>query len=179
MTTGIVARFKGRLLAARDSLFHFGKSGVGVPFSGNIYSNWSAAGIGTGSDTTEDTLDTYSLPANALDKVGRELCIEAFGTFAANTHTKTVSLYFGSEKVTSGAVTNSSGWALSMLVGKTGASTQMVGTQAVLGAAHQGCSTLSGAETDTSAITIKVTGQSASGLSGDILLNGWSIRASN
>lgn len=145
--------------------------------SGNISAQASAAGVGNGADTTEDTLFTFSLPANSLDIVGRTLFITAFGTFANNAHSKHARMYFGSEVVDSGANTTTGGigWVLEMTVIKTGASAQQISSQLVAGTVHGGCTQQAGAETDTAAITLKVTGQTGTSSANDIVCNGFIV----
>lgn len=145
--------------------------------NGNIFSFFGS--VGNGADTTEDTLKTFSLPANALDAVGRAIYIYAWGSYANNTNTKAAKLYFGSETVAA-ATGNNVGWALEMVVGKSGANAQQINGQLVTGTTHGGTTTQSGAETDTAAITIKVTGQdSTSANANAIVLNGLYINYMN
>jgi hypothetical protein len=46
-------------------------------------------------DTNEDTLHTYTLPANSLAVNGQSVRVTMWGTFANNAHNKTVRVYFG------------------------------------------------------------------------------------
>ena len=182
MTTGFIERIKGKILLSAASLGKFGGAGASFGLSGQISAQQSAAGVGNGSDTTEDTLFTYSLPAGSLDVAGRSMLIEAWGSFANNSHSKHARLYFGSEVVDTGAntTTGAIGWYLSIDVVKTGASTQQMTAQLITGTTHGGCTTQAGAETDTAAIVIKVTGQTGTSSSaGDILCNGFSVTALN
>src|SRR5579862_9858309 len=57
--------------------------------------NIQTAAAGTGADTTEDTLYTYTLPANAFSIPGKAVRIRAWGTTGATGNNKTVKLYFG------------------------------------------------------------------------------------
>ncbi|HZT90288.1 MAG TPA: hypothetical protein VFA12_20275 [Stellaceae bacterium] len=180
MANGFIQRFKGKILVPAGSLFQFGKSGATFGASGNIYSKLSAAGLGNGNDTTEDTLDSFSLPANSLDVVGRMLYIYAWGMLANNAHSKTAKLYFGSEVVSTGAQTGANvGWALEMVIAKAGANSQVISGQLITGATHGGVVNQSGTETDTSAITLKVTGQTGTAAANDVTLNGWYVVASD
>jgi hypothetical protein len=160
-----------------------GTFGAGPSFllQGDISVQQSAAGVGNTNDTTEDTLFTYSLPANALNANGRILNIAAFGTFANNAHSKHARLYFGSEVIDSGANTTTGGiaWRLEMQVVRTGASTQQISGQMMAGTVHGGTTLQAGAETDSSAIAIKVTGQTGTAAASDIVCNGMTINAAN
>ena len=125
----------------------------------------SVSGVSNGSDQTEDVVMTYSLPANTFGAAGVQgLIIEAWGTFASTGDTKTVKGYFGSTAFThSAAATNGGTWWVELWVMRTSAS-----VFSVLGSGQFGTSlsTLSGttgnAQTETAAITIKITGQNTS-----------------
>lgn len=155
----------------------FGAGAAAMGPSGNISSQSSAAGVGNGADTTEDTLFTFTLPANSLDIPGRSLFITAFGSFANNAHSKHARMYFGSEVIDSGANTTTGGigWVLEMTIVKTAASAQQISSQSIAGTVHGGCTQQAGAETDTAAITIKVTGQTGTSGAGDIVCNGFIV----
>ncbi|MDE2467774.1 MAG: hypothetical protein KGL35_03290, partial [Bradyrhizobium sp.] len=162
-------------------LFQFGKGGS-FGLSGNIFTYQSATGVGNGADTTEDTLQSFTLPANAFDLPGRALWIYAYGKFATDLDSKTARLYFGSSIVlSSGAQTlSNTGWALELLVQKTGANAQIASGQIVNGTTHGGVTLpLIGTETDTAGIIIKVTGQTGTAAANDVVLNGLMIAASN
>lgn len=172
-TTGFVSRIKGSELRPSASLNKFGGGGAMFAYSGMIYSNQSASGIGITNTTNEVTLDTYSLPANSLDFVGRGVKITAFGSFGNTTHSKTASVYFGSEKFLTNTTATTS-WVIEVNVLKDAANSQAMGG-VMFGPASVATQYQSGAETDTSAITIKVTGQTQTAATGDVVLNGWSI----
>lgn len=145
--------------------------------TGNIFTFFGS--VGNGADTTEDTLKSFALPANALDVVGRGVYIYAWGSYANNTNTKAAKLYFGSETIV-GTSGQNVGWALEMVVGKSAANVQQVNAQAVVGTSHGGTTTQAGAETDTAAITIKVTGQDTTSANANaIVLNGIFIQFMN
>jgi hypothetical protein len=122
---------------------------------GLLYTITATSGTGTG--TGAQTLGTYSLPANALDAPGRKLRITAAFTTAANTHSKTCTLNFGTgpEQVSTGAMSTSSETAeLSLVVTKTGSSTQTVTGSGVVATTPIATYYAAGAETDTGALTI-------------------------
>lgn len=182
MATGFVQRFKGKIYAESGSLFRFGKGSMPMGASGNIFTYLSATGTGNGNDTTEDLLQSFVLPANAFDIPGRGLWLYAFGTLANNAHSKTAKLYFGSSIVlSSGAQTGANlGWALELVVFKTGANAQIASGQPVVGTTHGGVTLpLIGTETDTAGITIKVTGQTGTAAANDVVLTGLIASAMN
>lgn len=185
MASGFIQRFKGKALFGTGTLFQFGKA-LGTygtfPAAGNIYEYSNATGTGNGNDTTEDTLQSFTLPANAFDAIGRSLWVYAFGTFANNAHSKTGKLYFGSSIVLStGANTTTGGisWALELLVMKSGASAQIASGQLITGTTHGGVQNFTGTETDTAGIVIKVTGQTGTAAANDVVVNGIIAGAAN
>jgi len=146
---------------------------------GLVSKQYSAAGVGNGADLTDDTLFSYTLPANAMDANGRTVIIDAFGKFAANGNNKTVKLWFGTSLVfSSGVLTNNNvGWAARLIVGRTGAATQIGQGTGMAGSTPfpvpippAGTETLSGA------VVIKVTGASpTTGAASDVVGNGMLI----
>lgn len=144
----------------------------------------SVAGVGNGADTTEDTLFTYSLPANSLKNVGQEVDIEAWGSVTATSATKTIKLYFGASVLTVAAytTTQTGNWRARLRVVKQAASVQLImGEGDALGATTTRvlANITNGADTDTAAIVIKVTGTSTASTANLILANGMIVTASN
>lgn len=151
---------------------------------GNISKQFSVAGVGNGADTSEDTLFTFSLPANSLASVGQEITIQAWGSVAATSATKTIKLYFGAgvTQTVTYTTTQTGNWQINAQVFKQAANVQMALMQYdALGAttARSLGNITNGAETDTSAITIKVTGTSSAATANLILCNGLVISGSN
>lgn len=181
--TGFVNRIKGKEVRAAGSSDKFGGSANLMEASGNMYTNYSATGFLTASDTSEDTLDSYSLAQNALNFPGRTLQIQAWGYFGANTHSKAVKLYFGSESITitgyTTSITGGTPWFLEMTVGNTGSNKQAIMAQSITGAAHNGVTQQVGSETTSNAITIKVTGQTGTASTTDVIMMGWMIQGFN
>jgi len=160
----------------------YGGNGVVPPSikpAGILYG--TTANVATGTGTSEQTLGTYSLPGYTLDQVGRRLRIRAMFVHAANTNSITPKLYFGSESIAGPANTTSgAGVVLELNVTKTGSNTQRVwgwganGATAPVNPTYQ-----AGAETDTSAITIKATCTDGSSSAADCTLAGFSIEYLN
>lgn len=174
----------GEAFALEDQLTRLGNlatppSGGGQSLnpSGNIFEFFGS--VGNGADTTEDTLKSFNLAANSLDAVNRSIYIYAWGTYANNTNTKAAKLYFGNVSLAA-ATGNNVGWALEMVVGKSAASQQQISAQNITGTSHGGVTNSVGTNVDTSAITIKVTGQdSTSANANAIVLNGLVVTYSN
>lgn len=140
----------------------------------------STSGVGNGNDVTEDVLYTFSLPANSLSFVGQTLEIFATGTLANNAHNKTVKIYFGSQVYSLGTVATANVvWSAKLTVIRTAASAQLITGEGMIGATPIAPALLTGAETDTNAIVIKVTGQTGTAAASDVVakmmsVSGWS-----
>ena len=149
--------------------------------AGLVSSQFSASGVGNAADTTDDVLFTYSLPASSLNAAGRTIRVSCFGGTAANGNNKTVKLWFGSEVVSSGVVTsNNKNWSASLLIGRTGTSTQMVNGNMLVDTTPITGYVAAGAETETAAITIKCTGASGTtGAANDVLGKGMTVEFLN
>jgi hypothetical protein len=52
-------------------------------------------GVGTGADTTEDILQTYTLPANTITSFPAQVVMESVLYTMADTNIKTIRVYFG------------------------------------------------------------------------------------
>lgn len=140
----------------------------------------STTGVGNTNDTNEDVLYTFSLPANSLSFVGQTLEITAAGTLANNAHNKTVKIYFGTQVYSLGTVATAAVvWTAKLTVIRTGSSAQLIYGEGMIGATPIAPALLTGAETDTAAIVIKVTGQTGTAAASDIVakmlsVSGWS-----
>jgi len=130
--------------------------------------------------TGEDDLMTFTFPADAFSADGQGVELHAWGTGANNANTKTLKVYFGSE-MESGTLLANNGiqnWEITARILRTGASTQdymaIVSRPAASGVpvefrTHNGTLT----ETETGAITIRVTGEGTS--TNDIVQHGMVI----
>lgn len=126
--------------------------------------NTTAVANGT---TVETDLMTYALAAAKLATTGAGVFMRAWGTTTNNANTKTLKVYFGTTAHISLALTVSQAgrWVVDLYVFRTGASTQDVHaelreTTAALAAAKGANVIATDTQTDTAAITIKVTGTS-------------------
>jgi hypothetical protein len=156
--------------------------------AGNSASNIRAMGLltaqvaatGNGADTTEDILQTFSLPANVLDAVGRGVRIKAWGTFANNADGKTVRIYFGANVYTSTSLTTANvAWCIWADVFKTGSNTQTAIGTGNFGNSTPATNSTAPNQTDTSAITIKITGQATVANANDIVCQGMTVEMIN
>lgn len=139
----------------------------------------STTGVGNGVDTTEDVLYTFSLPADSLTVTGQGLEITAYGTLANNGNNKTVRLYFGTQVYSLGTVTTANAvWSAKLTVTRTGAGAQLILGEGLIGATPIARTLLTGAEDDTAAIVIKVTGQSGTAAANNIVAKSMVVSAS-
>ena len=125
--------------------------------------------VGTGADTTEDNLMTYTLPANTLSANGKGVRVTAFGTGVSTADVTTLRSYFGAGAVSDYVLTASQGniWRLTFDILRTGAATQVSSSLLTISPFSGGTNTtvhqIGGpAETMSGAIVIKLTGQRAS-----------------
>ena len=129
-------------------------------------------------DGGEDNLITYSMEKNTLLNLGDFIEIEAFGTFANNTNSKTVKLYLGTTVVFSVVGTTAFqnvDWHLKSTIIRTTATTQkIISTITVSGALATDY--VEAAEDFATALTIKCTGTSGSAATDDIIQKGLIIK---
>jgi hypothetical protein len=124
------------------------------------YNSITAAGnVGTG----EDTLHTYSVPANTLAVDGQCLHWQTHISLGANSNSKTIKAYFGSTSIT---VYSSTGNGLEFVVDfwvwRTGAATQRLLARYVHSSAACDAFTTTASETLSGAVTMKFTGEATS-----------------
>lgn len=151
---------------------------INTGVSGMVNAQYTAAG--NGADTSEDTLYTYTLPANTLKNPGQTLHIHCWGATAANGDNKTMKLYFGASVVpTPTAATNNKGWDMWLHVTRTGSTT----SQVVIGTGLVDTTSVTpynnaGTDDMTTALTIKCTGTAGTGNANDIAGKGMTVELS-
>lgn len=168
-------------LGTQTALAFGGGTGL-LATQGTLSNQADVTGVGNAADTTEDLLYTFALPASSFDRTARGVVITAMGSFAANAHTKTVKLYFGGSITTSFAGTNGAvGWLATLRVFKGSAVNTQFGLGSVSAGASGGGQSLlsSGTEPENAAITIKVTGQTATATASDVVANLLRVEAIN
>ncbi len=128
------------------------------------------------SNTTsaEQTLATYTLPANRIAATGDAVKIKCWGTTAANVNLKSVKIYFGATSFSSatlGGAPNNKKFILDMMVVRTAAATQIINGQLAMDLTPISIQTsTSGTDSFASNVTIKCTGTGAS--NSDITMEG-------
>ncbi|MCK5583347.1 MAG: hypothetical protein KAI33_06130, partial [Elusimicrobiales bacterium] len=182
MLTGSIAFTKlattGSLGAAVTHKMGTG-TGEGKPIG---LANVNLTSAGTAADTAEHELITYALPADSLSANGKGIRVKIWGTTANNANVKTIKLYFGSTAHVSNDVTASPDnvhWEFEMMVFRTGSNAQDATGYGTLGSVLQSTKFAAYTETDTVAITIKVTGQSGTGTLNDIVAEGMIVEFIN
>jgi hypothetical protein len=144
-----------------------GAASADATVSGRVHSQFATVGnVGTG----EDTLMSYSLPANALNANGKGVRITAWGFFANNANSKTLKLYFGTITMfASPAIAHQNRlWRLDATLIRTAAGTVRAITLLTVAISNALSVTdglnnnLDSAETLTAAVLIKVTGEATS-----------------
>ncbi len=133
---------------------------------------------GTTAVTTEETLLTYTLPANSLTQGGRGIRIRAWGTTAATATTKRIRLKFGATNVfDSGVVTsNNETWHFQAEVYRTGAATQdAISFVSFYAAVIVPAQITNPAETLSAGFAIVVSGQNGTANINDIVAEGLSV----
>jgi len=124
--------------------------------------------------TAEQTLATYTLPANRIAATGDAVRIRCWGTSAANSDLKTLKIYFGTtsfSSATAGGAPNNKVFDAEMFVVRSGAATQDIVGRIGFDVTSQSLQTsVAGTDAWTANQTIKCTSTSAA--SGDLTLQG-------
>jgi hypothetical protein len=131
-----------------------------------------------GNNTVEQTLKTFSLPANSLSADAKGVRVKAWGTTNGSAITKTLRLYFGADVVVSNDITttpNNQDWKLEYEVYRTSASVQKSIGRGILGVVNQTTNYSGHSATVTGAIVLKMTSQIGSGSNNEVFAEGWTV----
>lgn len=127
------------------------------------------------SGTGETDLHIYTIPASHFNVNNRAIRLTAWGVFTANANTKTIRVRFGGgTAIVVNAVTaapNGSRWRVTVTVMRTSSGNQELFWESMVALLHEAVNRQAQTETDTNAITFKVTGQSGTG-SSDMKIEG-------
>lgn len=110
--------------------------------------------------TGEQTLASFSLPANSLYSNGQALRIRAYFKHAANTNNVTFKLYFGASSISSGVLaTSGETCELELFVSRRGAGSQLVFAKGQIstGPAILAPAYTAGTDDETTALILKAT----------------------
>lgn len=190
--SGFVDRMKGKGMCSSGFVTQIGNSTALSAGGGSIFTQLSAAGVGNGADTTDDTLMSCSLPARLFDISGRCVTIQLFGSVTAGAMTKTVQFKYGAaalQPVISYATGNAGTWSLFVQIYKISANVQGLlyqadgsGTVATMlggGSTTRSLLYVAGAEVDTAAIPLIVTGKASTATASQVLSNAMIVDAYN
>lgn len=141
-------------------------SGAGTGTTFNVGGLLSSQGVAAGTSTTntsEDVLFTYALPASTLKSTGQTLELFASGTLGTSANTKTIKMYFGTAIYTLYNATGASlAWSITGYVQRLGSASALVTFTGNVGTTVVAASTISDTDTlDSGTITIKTTGTEA------------------
>jgi hypothetical protein len=121
--------------------------------------------VGNGADLTQDTLQSFIVPAGILANVGDTLHIFASGTAGATTDAKTVTIKLNAPSLAAFNlnVAAATRWTSDIYITKTGPNTQSYGNMSATPGAPSASQVTNGtlALTDTAALPLLVTGQNA------------------
>lgn len=146
-----------------------GNSNNDAAAGGVLYAAFSDAGNSLGG---EDTLHSYSVPADTLYVNGQSLWFEASGITAANANTKTIRLSFGGVNVVAIASAFGSAatdWSIRGRIVRTGGATQRVYGEIHTGAGSTAMNYADLTATLSGPVTISVTGESSGGITNDVI----------
>jgi hypothetical protein len=137
--------------------------------------NAQTAAVATGTGTSEQVLQTYTMPAGQLASAGQAVRISCWGTTGATANNKTRKLYFGASVITTATeAANAQNWILELVVMRTGSATQSVWGRGLAGTA--GVTPISyvvqGTDDLTAGVVIKCTGTDGTSAAADITANG-------
>lgn len=183
--TGFVDRMKGKGMCSSGFLQQIGNSAALSAGGGSINFQSSVAGTGNAADTTADTLYQAIIPARLFDIPGRALWLQACGTVGALSATKTVAFVWGggslNQSIVQYTTTNTGTWQFNVLIWKVANNVQgalfqadasgTVATLLGLAAGRSLLQNMAGSETDTNAITMKITGQSSVATANTVVCN--------
>lgn len=128
-------------------------------------------------DTGEDDLLTFSVPAGQLSVNDQSLECRVYGSFAANANNKTIKIYFGATQIfsTGALAANSGDWDAVCTIIRTGATSQeaTVSFRSSNSLLNSSVLVTSPAETLSGAVTFKCTGEATA--TADILQKGVKI----
>lgn len=159
------------------------KIGIGTA-SVSVNAQTSAAGIGNGADATDDTLFTYTLPANTLYADGQGVHVRAWGTNANTANTKTKKIWFaGTSNTLSTLADQNFEWTAEMVVVRINATHVSIGGFML----HSGGGSYNAirnqnvvvADLTANASIIKITGASGASAASDIVGYGMKVWLDN
>jgi len=177
MASSIFLQFNGVSVdtSTGTSTVPVGTGGATETIGGTLYSSTTAAST-TG--LVEETLQSYTMPANTLAVNTRGVRITCWGKTAANANNKTVLVYFGATQIAfvGAAALNNASWHSVSNVGRITNTTQTASGGGIFTATNWQQIVTAPAETLSGAVLIKVTGTGPTTI-GDVTVNGLLVEA--
>ncbi len=140
----------------------------------------SATGPATGANTTETTLDSYTVPANLLSTDGDCLRIFVWGSTGANGNNKTMRIRFGTGSPPPVPVTlgpgafNNQNWGFELVMVRVSSTETEIGGYTIVNALFP-LTSPQGSLDFTVVNTLLITGQNGSSVANDIRLRGFRV----
>lgn len=153
-----------------------------------VINNQTGAAVGNTGDTNEDTLFTYTMPANAFNQAGKGVRVTAWGSGVnAGTDVVTVRMYFGATVVVSKVLTVSqvNTWrgvyeCFQITAANTQTASGVITNGGTAVSTAMNATAIAPAATTSGTIVIKVTGQRATtALSNSVVANGMIVEFIN
>jgi hypothetical protein len=124
--------------------------------------------------TTAETLYTYTVPGGTIAANGEGISVKAYGTFAANANTKSITAKFGTNTYASNAVTtapNGTDFKMEFQVLRTGVAGAVGFGEAVVETVNQGVTVSKGGITWASDTDVTIVGTNGTAAANDIVLS--------
>lgn len=152
---------------------HVGRSVSRIPLVGKHYQN--AAQVATGANTTETTLATVTIKAQSLTVIENGFKVKAWGTFAANTNTKTLRVKFGSTTLIQNDKTtapNGVDWMVEVYILYRSNNVMSISAQMQVDCVNQTPNSVVVGEDDDTDLNFLITGQNGTSSASDITKEG-------
>ena len=152
---------------------HVGRSVSRIPLVGKHYQN--AAQVATAANTTETTLATVTIKAQSLTVIENGFKVKAWGTFAANTNTKTLRVKFGSTTLIQNDKTtapNGVDWMVEVYILYRSNNVMSISAQMQVDCVNQTPNSVVVGEDDDTDLDFKITGQNGTASASDITKEG-------
>lgn len=155
----------------------------GVVVNGGGIANIQTSATSNAADSTDDTLHTYTLPANTLGATGaRRVRVRGYGTTGGNANTKTAKVWFGSASVSFGAASTATSvkpWYFEADIDYVAHTAQNILVRSNWAGAETAVQVTATTQDETTALVIKSTGASSASSAADVTENTFSVEVFN
>ena len=152
---------------------HVGRSVSRIPMVGKHYQ--SAAQVATAANTTETTLASVTIKAQSFTVIENGFKVKAWGTFAANTNTKTLRVKFGSTTLIQNDKTtapNGVDWMVEVYILYRANNLMSISAQMQVDCVNQTPNSVVVGEDDDTDLALLITGQNGTASANDITKEG-------